>query len=197
MPKTFVQGVLVWLGPAFLALVLWLPHFKQAPAAYDPSRLYWLPFQGNSESFLIQGYNGPFSHTNRDALDFVMPEGTYILAARRGQVYRVEDGSTETCPLTGDCPTNGVYILHDDGTTGLYVHMQLGGPCVVENQMVERGDVIGRSGNIGISALPHLHFEVNPRGTSPPTFVDVVGDGNPKPFRFHTSANTINVNHCE
>jgi len=190
-----LQGVVVFLAPTFLFLVQLLPHSKQAPVVHDASRLFWLPFEADTESFLIQGYDGPFSHQNQYALDFVMPQGTYILAARGGRVVRVDDGNTESCPLTKDCPTNGVYIQHDDASTAWYIHMQLGGPCVMEGQRVELGDVIGRSGNVGISTLPHVHFELI--GAPSPTLADVGSDGIPAAFGFYTSANTVDVNHCE
>ena len=64
---------------------------------------------------------------------------------------------------------------------------------------MERGDVIGRSGNVGSSTLPHVHLElIDDAAAAPPTLADVGSDdGIPAAFGFYTSANTINVNHCE
>ena len=41
-----------------------------------------LPFENGQKFKISQGYNGAFSHQNENALDFDMPIGTKILAAR-------------------------------------------------------------------------------------------------------------------
>ncbi len=56
---------------------------------YDTSFAYDLPFQKGKLFRVYQGYNGVFSHQNEKAIDFTMPEGTEILAAREGMVVQI------------------------------------------------------------------------------------------------------------
>jgi murein DD-endopeptidase MepM/ murein hydrolase activator NlpD len=51
-----------------------------------------------------------------------------------------------------------VVIDHQEGTFTLYGH--LSETFVHEGQRVEKGMIIGRQGNTGISTGEHLHFEV-------------------------------------
>ena len=53
-----------------------------------------------------------------------------------------------------------MYILHDDGTTAVYAHLQLDTVRVRPGQRVQRGEYIANSGNTGYSSGPHLHFAV-------------------------------------
>jgi murein DD-endopeptidase MepM/ murein hydrolase activator NlpD len=64
---------------------------------YDENYEYNLPFQISSKFKLYQGYNGTFSHTNQNALDFTMPIGTEITAIREGIVIRVTDKNNKNC----------------------------------------------------------------------------------------------------
>ena len=71
-----------------------------------------------------------------------------------------------------------------------------GGADVRPGDRVRRGQPIGRSGDTGWSAFPHLHIQVdrrNPgtgRWTSIPfRFVDVRGDGVPQLLGLYTSGN--------
>jgi murein DD-endopeptidase MepM/ murein hydrolase activator NlpD len=51
-------------------------------------------------------------------------------------------------------------MRHADGTFGRYYHSTRGGVLVTAADRVQRGDLIGRSGDTGASAGPHLHFDV-------------------------------------
>ena len=51
-------------------------------------------------------------------------------------------------------------MLHDDGTTAIYAHLQMDTIRVRPGQRVERGEYIANSGNTGFSSGPHLHFVV-------------------------------------
>ena len=55
---------------------------------------------------------------------------------------------------------NYVRIVHDDGSMGVYAHLDYNGVIVRPGQQVEAGQQIGRSGNTGFSTGPHLHFAV-------------------------------------
>ncbi len=111
-----------------------------------------------------QGPGGSFSHAdaeNLHALDFALPEGTAILAARAGVVVQVQSGF-EQSGVQDDYGglANHIRILHQDGSMALYAHLQPDGVQVHPGQRVAKGQLIGQSGNTGLSTAPHLHFVV-------------------------------------
>jgi len=133
---------------------------------------YALPFPMGRSYKLIQGFNGSFSHTkqrSRYALDFRMPKGDTVCAAREGLVVWTEgkhgDGGKDPALIN---KANRVIIMHDDGTLGLYLHLVKNGILVRIGQEVNRGQPIGLSGNSGYSTEPHLHFAVLEDITSVP-----------------------------
>lgn len=127
--------------------------------SYDSQFQYDLPFQKGKKFMLHQGYNGAFSHQNENALDFTMPEGTEILAARDGVVVQIEKSNTKSCPQE-ECGkfNNYIVIMHTDGTFAKYMHIQHDGALLGLGSPVKKGDVIAYSGNVGWSSGPHLHF---------------------------------------
>ncbi|MBL7982835.1 MAG: M23 family metallopeptidase [Flavobacteriales bacterium] len=87
-------------------------------------------------------------------MDFTAKQGTPIYATGDGRVTYADYG------------TNGygrhVVIDHGFGYNTLYAHLS---ELKVRNgQKVKRGDVIGLVGNTGLSAGPHLHYEVHKNG---------------------------------
>jgi murein DD-endopeptidase MepM/ murein hydrolase activator NlpD len=130
-------------------------------AQHDDSFVYQLPYAPGDKFKVTQGYNGKFSHTgsNQYAIDWDMPPGTLVYAARGGIVVRVKDDSDVGGPsIEYDRFNNYVLIRHDDGTHGHYCHLQKDGCLVKVGQKVATGDVIAHSGNTGFSSGPHLHF---------------------------------------
>jgi murein DD-endopeptidase MepM/ murein hydrolase activator NlpD len=55
---------------------------------------------------------------------------------------------------------NYILIRHSDSSFAWYFHLQKNGAFVNPGDEVKVGQVIGRSGNTGYSAFPHLHIEV-------------------------------------
>ncbi len=140
-------------------------YFKlgSSVAIHDDNRVYQLPYAPGTRFKVTQAYGGTFSHqgSNKYAIDWQMPEGTPVLAARGGVVVKVKDDSnTGGANIKYDPYNNYVLIRHDDGTLGHYCHLQRGGVCVRPGQAVQTGDRIARSGNTGFSSGPHLHFAV-------------------------------------
>jgi murein DD-endopeptidase MepM/ murein hydrolase activator NlpD len=132
-------------------------------ADHDDTYLYRLPY-GDDVSFpIIQGYGAKLSHrgAERFTLDFGMPVGTPVHAAREGVVVLVEDSHVEGC-ADEDCGrfANFVVVLHPDGTTGEYFHLEHGSAQVRVGEAVARGQWLARSGDTGFSTAPHLHFGV-------------------------------------
>jgi murein DD-endopeptidase MepM/ murein hydrolase activator NlpD len=123
--------------------------------------VYSLPYPSGNAYRVTQGYGGRFSHTgaNQFAIDWKMPEGTPVLAARGGLVVKTKDDSNRG----GSRPeydrfNNYVLIRHDDGTLGQYCHLRKGSVKVAPGQFVRAGDLIALSGNTGFSDGAHLHF---------------------------------------
>ncbi len=96
------------------------------------------------------------------AIDFVMPIGTHVFAAREGVVIEVaSDFFEHGTDLKVDGPrANVVRVLHDDGTMSLYGHLNWNTIRVVPGQHVARGEYLADSGNTGFTTGPHLHFVV-------------------------------------
>jgi murein DD-endopeptidase MepM/ murein hydrolase activator NlpD len=148
----------------------WSPAMSRAEvqlgrvdADHDDGYLYRLPY-GDDVSFpIIQGYGAKLSHrgAERYTLDFGMPVGTPVHAAREGVVGLVEDSHDAGCARE-ECGryANFVVVLHSDGTTGEYFHLERGSVQVRVGERVQRGQWLARSGNTGFSTAPHLHFGV-------------------------------------
>lgn len=139
-----------------------------------------LPFEPNTEHLVVQGNKGSFSHDGRFsfAWDFEMPEGTPVLAAADGVVIETIDGYSEGAPdKTLEERTNKVILDHGATHFSVYQHLQRSGVLVRVGQRIAQGQLIGRSGNTGFTAQPHLHFAVvDPRNRSLPVcFADVEG----------------------
>lgn len=136
------------------------------PASIDPDEehLYRLPFRAGRRYRLVQGFHGKKSHrseVSRYALDFEMPVGEPIHAARAGKVVKVVDWLTESgsdSRLLGR--DNRIIVEHSDGTLATYAHLAPGGVVVEEGERVERGQHLGFSGRTGFTSGPHLHFVV-------------------------------------
>ena len=124
---------------------------------------YLKPYAPDQHYPIVQGFGGNYSHSgaSKFAVDFAMPVGTPVHAARSGVVidftekYKRGGASRRYAPYA-----NYIIILHDDNTTGEYYHLKQFGVEVELGQHVEAGDFIGYSGNTGFSSLPHLHFAV-------------------------------------
>jgi murein DD-endopeptidase MepM/ murein hydrolase activator NlpD len=141
-------------------------YAKGDPAAVKPDEnfLYLFPFEHGTKHRVTQGYNGAFSHQdqeNRYAIDFDFDMNTPVFAARGGLVFDVKKNSTRGGPSSAyNKDANFIAVLHDDGTVGNYVHLKAGGALVSPGERVEAAQLIGYSGNTGISSGPHLHFDV-------------------------------------
>jgi murein DD-endopeptidase MepM/ murein hydrolase activator NlpD len=132
-------------------------------AQHDDAYLYGLPYAPDRSFRVLQGYGSRFSHTGREqyAIDFDMRIGTPVHAARSGVVARIEESNSKGC-WDDDCGAyaNYIVVMHDDGTTGEYYHLDHNGVLVEVGDRVSRGQEIGRSGNTGHTTMPHLHFAV-------------------------------------
>ncbi len=134
-------------------------------ARHDDAARYRLPF-ADGLRFLVSQAPGGRAQTHdtpdtADAVDFAMPVGTPVVAARGGVVMQVvqHHGEGRSDPAYLD-RANLVRILHDDGTWADYAHLQRASVRVKPGQRVAAGDALALSGNSGYTSGPHLHFAV-------------------------------------
>ena len=97
----------------------------------------------------------------RNAIDFIVPEYTPVLAAANGIVTYVKDDST----IGGPNPiyqkyTNFITIMHANEEYSRYDHLAPRSSKVEVGQTVRKGQEIGKVGMTGYTLLPHLHFHV-------------------------------------
>ena len=154
-------------------------------ARHRPSEPYRLPYSIETAYRVSQAYPDTITHSNAGnlyAVDFEMPVGTKIVAARGGVVVQASGefhGAGTDFERLGS-RANYVRILHDDGTLALYGHLSARSIRVAPGQEVARGQHIADSGNTGFSTGPHLHFVVqrNRAGATesvPVTFAGAAG----------------------
>lgn len=136
------------------------PACLQRAAFGDPRKSsYALPYRVGSAPFVFQTYCGPVSH-GRDgqmSIDFVMPVGSEVMAARAGTVREVIDRHEDF-----GRGINFIYIEHEDGTSAFYAHLKQDSSVVGVGDPVAAGQLIALSGASGTS-LEHLHFGVASR----------------------------------
>ncbi|OLQ75419.1 peptidase M23 [Photobacterium proteolyticum] len=97
-------------------------------------------------------------------LDFAVNTGTPI--------YAPADGVVATVRPNNKGSGNFLRLQHSFGFTSSYSHLQKF--AVRSGDFVSKGDLIGYSGNSGLSSGPHLHYEVRfiGRALDPRPFVD-------------------------
>jgi murein DD-endopeptidase MepM/ murein hydrolase activator NlpD len=155
-------------------------------AVHEPAEPYRLPYALASGFTVSQAYPDTITHTDpasQHAVDFAMPIGTGVYAARDGVVVEVASDFYEAGldPDQHGPRANIVRILHSDGTMSLYGHLNWNSIRVVPGQRVRRGEHLADSGNTGFSSGPHLHFVVQRnaggRLVSTPIVFAVAGGG--------------------
>ena len=134
-------------------------------AEHITERPYRAPFAMANKFMVSQAFPIGITHNAADsyfAVDFVMPIGTDIYAAREGTVVEVASTNFRAGPDPEEegASANIVRILHEDGTFAIYAHLNWNTIRVKPGDKVKRGEYIADSGNTGFSTGPHLHFVV-------------------------------------
>jgi murein DD-endopeptidase MepM/ murein hydrolase activator NlpD len=132
-------------------------------AQHATNQLYLLPFAAGRSFRVMQGQDGAFSHKGdeRFAIDFGLPQGEPVLAAREGLVVLVRDGFDVGAPDSSlKLKANEIFVRHPDGTIGEYVHLQRDSMKVTLGDTITAGQTLALSGNTGYTKGPHLHFMV-------------------------------------
>lgn len=169
--------ILFFTGPTDLRIY---PSQEESP--------YRLPWKSGVSRFVAQGNRSFTSHRDfhQYAWDFVMANGTEILAVRNGKIVEIEDSFDGIGPMS-----NFIIVQHDDGTKSAFAHIKKNGTLAKVGDLVKQGQPIALSGMVGQTIFPHVHFYVmNKEGTRsiPISFRDVPG-GVPLAGRFYTSQN--------
>lgn len=96
-------------------------------------------------------------------LDFAVPEGSPVRATADGIVSLASSGASLGKFVT---------LRHAYGFSTLYAHLSQS--MVKAGQVLRKGDVLGLSGNTGLSTGAHLHYELSYLGTplNPRPFLD-------------------------
>jgi murein DD-endopeptidase MepM/ murein hydrolase activator NlpD len=120
----------------------------------------------------------PDSHVNEhcQALDFLVPEGTPVLAAAAGTVVEIVHWHNEGGPSREFTHTlNYVTLRHRNDEFTQYAHLAPRAfPYVALNGVVQRGQLLGHVGMTGWTDRPHLHFLVFRNIQLPPGFKSLV-----------------------
>jgi murein DD-endopeptidase MepM/ murein hydrolase activator NlpD len=97
---------------------------------------------------------GKQTYDGHGGIDYVMPEGTPILASASGVVVEASFDNRK-----------GNYVVVEHGFETATGYHHLAGFRVSKNQRVARGQRIALSGNTGDSSEPHLDFQLSLRST--------------------------------
>jgi len=117
---------------------------------------YRIPFASDVQTLICQ-----YPHGNDPAIDFCVPKGTNVLAAKAGTVIWTVDEHGDGGPDSKFYgKANLVEVVHEDGSKALYTHLQKDSIKVKAGDVVFAGDIIGKVGLSGQTSGPHLHFHV-------------------------------------
>ena len=119
--------------------------------------------------FMKMDAKGSYATGEATAVEDYLGWNAPVLAAAGGEVVTVLDGFEDN-PVNkiGDFDkANIVTIRHDGGEYTSYGHLRKGSVEVKAGDRVKAGQAIGRVGNSGASAVPHLHFTLMRAKTSP------------------------------
>jgi murein DD-endopeptidase MepM/ murein hydrolase activator NlpD len=157
--RPIIKRIVLFLVILIAGLIFYFSLGSEVTDNLD-TYIYELPFKEGTAHKVVQGYGGRFSHKNKAALDFRMPVGTPVYAAREGIIYNYKDDSEEGGPFSKyQRKANYIMIRHSDGSIGCYWHLQKNG-VVTKKGAVAKGQLIGYSGNTGFVLRPHLHFAI-------------------------------------
>ncbi len=176
----------------WIAALVLVPALTGAAMAAPPAIQLHLPLacQPGQSCFIQQYFDhdpgpgekdyrcGSMTYQGHDGSDFRIPTmaaqraGVAVLAAADGTVTALRDGMADvSVAVTGSAAVagrecgNGVILSHPGGWQTQYCHMAKGSVRVIRGQAVKAGDALGKVGESGDAAFPHLHLNVIKDGT--------------------------------
>ncbi len=143
------------LGKKFISVY----DFQRMPVSADGFIWPVMPNRGISAYFHDDSYRGYFG-VQHSAVDIRTPQGTPVMAAADGVVYKAKDNGYGY---------SYIMLVHHNGLMTTYGHIS--NIMVEEGQLVKAGQAIGLSGGMPgtkgagyMTTGPHLHFEVLKNG---------------------------------
>ncbi|MBS3162872.1 M23 family metallopeptidase [Candidatus Woesearchaeota archaeon] len=124
--------------------------------------VYALPFNKKDLIKAISHPKAHFAHLS-NAIDFILPLGTKVLASKAGKVIDIKVDSNKGGfePKYNDMKfVNYLTIKHSNKEYSQYVHLKHNGSLVKIGDKVKQGQPIALSGNTGFTTAPHLHFHI-------------------------------------
>jgi hypothetical protein len=110
------------------------------------------------------GHNkGAHKGRGHKGIDYAVAPGTPIMAAADGKVTRAGGNSKNTYGSNDRSFGLNVRVDHGNGYVTIYAH--LSSTQVAVGTEVKAGNVIAKSGNSGYSTGPHLHFQLEYKGS--------------------------------
>lgn len=85
--------------------------------------------------------------------------GIDLRAALNTPIYAPANGVVEYAAYSNNGYGYSVILIHNFGFKTVYAHM-MRKDVVKAGQFVKKGDLLGYTGNTGLSTGPHLHYEV-------------------------------------
>jgi len=128
-------------------------------AAFSPEKHWKGPFVVPVEGRLTspfgarRSYEGGPVASYHGGVDYGAPEGTPVHAAEAGRIVLAEE-----------LKVRGKAVVIDHGLGVMSGYWHLSEIDVEVGQEVEKGELIGKVGNTGLSTAPHLHWEVQVGG---------------------------------
>jgi murein DD-endopeptidase MepM/ murein hydrolase activator NlpD len=105
--------------------------------------------------------SSPAHWGKENAVDFIAPQNTPVLAAAEGVVMYVKDDSDIGGPSVNFWDySNFISIRHQHEEYTRYDLLAIGSSKVKVGEIVKTGQAIAKAGMRGYTYLPHLHFQV-------------------------------------
>jgi len=156
-------------------------------ASYE-ERLASLPVIKPTEGMLISGF-GMRNHPIYKILR--MHEGVDFKADKGDPVYATGDGTIIYAGWQGGFG-NYIRIDHGDKIESAYAHLSRFESSLRVGKKVKRGDIIGYAGSTGLSAGPHLHYEIHVDGRSVDPLQYLAIDVSPEEYREYLRISSSN-----
>lgn len=151
-PVTPVTAAAVAIGATPLPLPSEIPQAE--PVMPGGPRPMIVPVAGVSPESLRDMFNEKRGNRRHEAIDFLAPRGTAVIATDDGVVKKLFNSKPGGLTVYQFDP--------DENYCYYYAHLDAYAPGLHEGQLLRRGDLVGYVGTTGNAPkdTPHLHFAV-------------------------------------
>jgi murein DD-endopeptidase MepM/ murein hydrolase activator NlpD len=123
---------------------------------------YRIPFP---DKIKIMALSDPRVHFGnfKEAIDFIIPSNTPILAAEEGTVEEIKLNSKQggiNKKFANVKYLNYIVLKHKNKEFTTYGHLKYKSSKLKKADFVKKGEIIAYSGRSGLMTIPHLHFHV-------------------------------------